>query len=79
MSGDDRGAGDPPPSEEGTERGEWRYSLSDLEDDEDGGEGVWGPFSPDQEIEPQEVDLENVVFVLLGAIVAIVGVYLMLP
>lgn len=78
MPADDRReAEDPAASEEGEE---WRYPLSDLEEEPDeSGEGVFGSFSDDDAIEPQEIDLENVLFVVLGVVVAIVGVYLMLP
>lgn len=49
---------------------EWRFSLEDLEaDDEDGG-NVAGSFVPDEEIEPESISLENAVFVVLGALVA---------
>lgn len=78
MPADDRReAEDPAANEEGEE---WRYPLSDLEEEpDDSGEGVFGSFSDDEAIEPQEIDLENVLFVVLGVVVAIVGVYLMLP
>ncbi|MEF8839136.1 MAG: hypothetical protein V5A24_09810 [Haloarculaceae archaeon] len=65
--------------------GDWRYTLEDLADrdakdgegDDDEGEGITGVFGPSEEIEPGEIDRESVVFVLLGAIVAGVGLYLM--
>lgn len=56
---------------------EWRYSLEDLEDepepaDESDGSGgnVAGSFFPDEELTPGDVDLENAVFVLLGAVLS---------
>lgn len=58
---------------------EWRYSLEDLEDDveaepaaespeSDG--NVAGSFFPDEELVPGDVDLENAVFVVLGAVLS---------
>lgn len=69
----------------GEEAGNWRFTLEDLaereaeetEDDGNGGEGIAGVFGPSEEIEPGTIDRESVVFVLLGAIVAGVGLYLM--
>ena len=51
---------------------EWRYSLADLEDEEpsDDSGNVAGSFMPEEELEPGDVDLENAVFVLLGAVTA---------
>jgi hypothetical protein len=61
---------------------EWRFSLEDLpsEDDEGNeGEGIAGAFGPSKEIEPGDIDRESVLFVVLGACIAVVGLYLMFP
>lgn len=66
----------------GGDEGQWRFSLEDLPpegDEEHEGEGIAGAFGPSEEIEPEEIDRESVVFVLLGALVALVGLYLMFP
>jgi hypothetical protein len=54
---------------------EWRFSLSDLEDDqpaedEQAGGNVAGDFMPDDTLNPGEIDLENAVFVALGVVLA---------
>jgi hypothetical protein len=64
------------------EDGEWRFSLEDLPadgDDESEGEGIAGAFGPSKDIEPGDIDRESVLFVVLGACIAIVGLYLMFP
>ena len=71
-------------SEEGRDdEEEWRYSLDDLpidgDDAGDEGEGIAGVFGPSKEIEPEAISRESVVFVVLGAVIALVGLYLMLP
>jgi hypothetical protein len=62
---------------------EWRFSLADLpsdgDGDEGGGEGIAGTIAPSERIEPGDVDPESVVFVVMGAVIAIVSLYLMLP
>jgi hypothetical protein len=55
---------------------QWQFSLEDLEDDQpadgesDEGGNVAGEFLPTEELEPGDVDLENAVFVALGAALA---------
>lgn len=64
------------------DEGEWRFSLEDLPaegDEESEGEGIAGAFGPSKEIEPGDIDRESVLFVVLGACIAIVGLYLMFP
>lgn len=39
--------------------------------DETEGEGIAGTFSPAEEIEPGQIDLENAAFVLLGALLTL--------
>ncbi len=56
-----QGDGDDDPEED-----EWRFSLDDVGED-----GVTGSFGPAESIEPQEIDRENAVFVLLGVLLAI--------
>ncbi|WP_340100232.1 DUF7312 domain-containing protein [Salinibaculum salinum] len=70
---------------------EWRYSLSDLEDESDdaassgdatpdeddtddsGGidAGVAGKMDIQEELEAQEIDLENALFVVFGVLLAL--------
>ncbi|WP_302082456.1 DUF7312 domain-containing protein [Salinibaculum rarum] len=70
---------------------EWRYSLSDLEDESDtasdsdgvpadeeetddsGGidAGVAGKMDVPEELEAQEIDLENALFVAIGVVLAL--------
>ncbi|MEF8784271.1 MAG: hypothetical protein V5A39_04460 [Haloarculaceae archaeon] len=58
----------------------WRFSLEDIEerdgsdqeDDEEGG-NVAGSFSPADEIESGDIDLENALFVLFGVAIAVAG------
>jgi hypothetical protein len=69
------------------EEGEWRFSLSDLEDeetqetdeptDDEQAGSVAGSFSPSDTIEPGTIDLENAVFVLLGVALGVgaIGAY----
>ncbi|MFB6309778.1 MAG: hypothetical protein ABEH64_01215 [Salinirussus sp.] len=51
---------------------DWRYSLEEVgpddPDDEDG--NIAGAFLPDEHLEPGEIELENALFVALGAILA---------
>lgn len=55
---------------------EWRFSLSDLEDDteetadDNGGEGIAGTLAPSETIEPGEIDPENALFVVVGVLLA---------
>ncbi|QSG05007.1 DUF7312 domain-containing protein [Halapricum desulfuricans] len=53
--------------------GEWRFSLSDLEDDQSAVEGnVFGsPTSDTEVIEAGSPDLENVFFLLVGVLLAL--------
>ncbi|MCU4719477.1 DUF7312 domain-containing protein [Halapricum hydrolyticum] len=53
--------------------GEWRFSLSDLEDDQSAVEGnVFGsPTSDTEVIEAGSPDLENVLFLVVGVLVAL--------
>ncbi len=81
------GGSDDPESESEAEEiagEEWRYSLEDLpvdgeDEGEREGEGIAGVFGPGETIEPQEIDRESVVFVLVGALIAVVALYLMVP
>lgn len=52
--------------------GQWRYSLADLEDDDEADESgnVAGSFVPDETLEAGDPDLENAFFVLLGVVTA---------
>ena len=65
-------------SDEGGED-EWRFSLEDIgerdESDAEGEEGgnVAGAFSPADEIEAGDIDLENALFVLVGIAIAVAG------
>lgn len=53
------------------EDGEWRFSLSDLEDEgEDSTGSVAGSLGPAGAVEPGDVDLENALFVALGVLAA---------
>jgi hypothetical protein len=69
--------------DEDEDEDEWRFSLADLpsdgDGDEGGGEGIAGTIAPSERIEPGDVDPESVVFVVMGAVIAIVSLYLMLP
>lgn len=61
------------PDEEDEE--EWRFSLSDLEDDEQEKEeestgNVAGGLGPSGDVEPGDIDLENAIFVGLGVLAA---------
>lgn len=53
--------------------GEWRFSLSDLEDDQSAVEGnVFGsPTSDTEVIEAGSPELENVLFLVVGVLVAL--------
>ncbi|MEF8883016.1 MAG: hypothetical protein V5A34_10900 [Halapricum sp.] len=55
---------------------EWRYSLSDLDEGDEQsavGGNVFGSMDSDVEVvEPGEPDLENVLFVIVGALLALV-------
>jgi len=84
----DGDSADSPSPDAGSGSGEdrdWRFSLEDLADEGDEsegegegeGEGIAGVFGPSEKIEAGEIDRESVVFVLLGAIVALIGLYLM--
>lgn len=62
------------PDDEGDDE-EWRFSLSDLEDEDEDDEGespgnVAGALGPSDDVEPGDVDLENAVFVALGVLAA---------
>jgi hypothetical protein len=73
--------------------GEWRFSLSDVEqrdatengedEGERGDEGnVAGALSPDEEIKTGDIDVENALFVVTGvalAVLAVVGFANVLP
>lgn len=50
------------------EDSEWRFSLSDLEDDESG--NVAGSLGPTGDITPGEIDPEHALFVALGVLAA---------
>ena len=66
---DDREAG-----RDDDEADEWKYSLADLEKENDDGEDGKAETEQrviDRSIEPEEIDLENAAFVALGAIVAL--------
>lgn len=52
-------------SADGDEDAEWRFSLSDLEDDEE------GPGHEPVPIEPESPALENVAFVVVGVALAL--------
>ncbi len=50
---------------------EWRFSLEDLEGDEeddDSGGNIAGAFTPSEDIEPGDISLENALFVVLGVV-----------
>jgi hypothetical protein len=68
------------------EESEWRFSLADLEDEEDATEddqsNIAGEFAPGTEIEAGDIDPENALFVLLGIVVTVAtlaGFVLFLP
>ncbi|MHB9288454.1 hypothetical protein ACKVMT_15595 [Halobacteriales archaeon Cl-PHB] len=63
-------------STEGDSEDEWRFSLEDLEGDtaEDSGGNIAGAFTPSEELEPGDVDLENALFVVLGVVVMLLVV-----
>lgn len=85
--GDDGDRIDAPEEKEemAVEEENWQFTLEDLaereakkeEENSDEGEGIAGVFGPSEEIEPGKIDRESIVFVLLGAIVAGLGLYLM--
>lgn len=56
--------------ETATEEREWRFSLEDLEDEEPEG-NVAGSLERAEPLEPQEIDLENAVFVLAGVLLTL--------
>lgn len=49
---------------------DWRFTLEDLESDEESESNVAGSFLPDDDLTPGKIDLENALFVALGAIAA---------
>lgn len=60
---------------EGDSEDEWRFSLEDLESDEADSDGnIAGAFTPSEELEPGDVDLENALFVVLGVVVMLLVV-----
>ena len=59
---------------------QWRYSLSDLDDeasadeadeDEQSGGNIAGSFKVDEELEAEEISAENALFVVVGVVLAI--------
>lgn len=70
---------DDEPGDEQSAESEWRYSLSDLDDTESDDEqsaiggNVFGSMESDVEvIEPGSPDLVNVLFVIVGVLLALV-------
>lgn len=53
---------------------EWRFSLSDLEDDDESTGSVAGSLGPAGEIEPGDVNVEHALFVALGVLAAVLVV-----
>lgn len=55
------------------DEGQWRFSLDDLEgDDQAEGEGnVAGSLAPEEDIEAGDVNLENAFFVAAGMVLAL--------
>lgn len=67
------------------ESDEWRFSLDDLDDDSEpveasedsddeesaDGSNIAGTLASDQPLEPGEIDLENAIFVVLGALLVV--------
>lgn len=53
-----------------SEEREWRFSLEDLEDEDPEG-NVAGSLERAEPLEPQEIDLENAVFVLAGVLLTL--------
>ena len=52
---------------------QWRFSLSDLEDDSegDGGGNVAGSMAIDEELEAGDISTENALFVVVGVLLAV--------
>lgn len=53
--------------------GEWRFSLEDIEEsqsDEDEAGNVAGTLSRRAPVEPEDIDVENAFFVLVGVLIA---------
>jgi len=87
-------AADPDPADDDEE---WRFSLADIEqrnadapaaepgetdDGEADGGNVAGTLSPEEAIEPGDIDVENALFVLVGvalAVLALAGFATVLP
>jgi len=66
---------------------EWRFSLEEIRaresggadaeaDDGDGDEGgnITGAFSPAEEVEPGDVDVENALFVVFGVVLSLLAI-----
>ncbi|PSQ57100.1 MAG: hypothetical protein BRD23_08970 [Halobacteriales archaeon SW_9_67_25] len=81
-------AADPDPADD---QEEWRFSLADIEqrnadngetDDSEEGGNIAGTLSPEEDIDPGDIDVENALFVLVGvalAVLALVGFANVLP
>jgi hypothetical protein len=78
-----------PEADDDADDSQWRFSLSDLEDedeeastekaredvDEDSDSNIAGSLDFDAELEAQRIDLENAAFVLVGVLLAIAVIF----
>jgi hypothetical protein len=68
-------------NDNGDRDSQWRFSLSDLEeesangaeeDDENGqGGNIAGSFRVDEDLEAEEISIENALFVVVGVLLAV--------
>lgn len=70
------GAGVESDDANGEGKGEWRFSLDEIDaqqdDEEDSGGNVAGSLERNQPLEPGDINRENALFVTLGVLVIVV-------
>jgi hypothetical protein len=76
MAADSEGDGAGVESDDANGEGEWRFSLDEIDarqgEGEDSNGNVAGSLERNQPLEPDDINLENALFVTLGVLVIVV-------